>query len=359
MMRVLHLAEFAKGGVATYLQQLIHYQQKKYGYNNVYLAVSDKNSEMFDEIEEPFKIRYDYDRNLKGILSLRSTFKRLIKSIKPDIIHVHSTFAGFSARLVSRSRNQKLIYTPHGWAFNQDTSTFKKNIYSFIEKRLASRTDAITDISSFEMNSAIKRGINKEKLSLIYNGVSLSPKYFEIPKMFNHSKLNLLFIGRFDKQKGLDYLLKVFNTKNYKDINLHIIGESVLSKQSYSSSKENVYFIGRIENRLIDSYIKEVDAVIIPSRWEGFGLVAIEAMRNEKPCIVSNRGALPELIQENINGYVFDFDDEDSLNNILQHLEKNDLRQKGVNGYQLFKANYTSEIMNEKIIDLYSSLLKT
>jgi glycosyltransferase involved in cell wall biosynthesis len=357
-MKILHLGEYAKGGVATYLNQLIPYQQKVYGYNNVYLAISNKNSETFNNIEEPFKIRYTYNRDLKGLWSLRGTYKKIIAEVNPDIIHVHSTFAGFGSRLFTRIEGRKLIYTPHGWAFNQETSTLKKKVYALIERKLSSKADSITDISSYEMNSAIANGINKEKLTLIYNGVSAVPSYFDIPQEFEDSNINLLFIGRFDKQKGLEHLLEVFETKDYNNVNLYIIGESVLSNDRYSSEKSNVHFIGKVDNVHIDSYIKKVDAVIIPSRWEGFGLVAIEAMRNGKPCIVSDRGALPELVKDGINGYVFEFEDKRSLNNILQNLDKEDLKQKGLKGKRIFEENFTSEIMNEKIINLYSHLLK-
>ena len=84
------------------------------------------------------------------------------------------------------------------------------------------------------------------------------------------------------------------------------------------------------------------DVVIMPSRWDGFGLVAIEAMRNSKPVIVSNRGALPELIKNNENGYIFDMDNLNSLILILSKLNKSDLKILGKNARKSFLKNFSA-----------------
>lgn len=357
-MKVLHIAEYAKGGVATYLNQIIPYQQDKLGKENVYLAVSNHNSEQFHYISENKQIRYKYNRNILGVAQLSQIYRKIIKKINPDIIHVHSTFAGFGSRLFKRRKHQKVIYTPHGWAFNQETSELKKKIYAFIEKYLAKKTDIITDISKYEMNQAIKRGIDSSKIRLIYNGISEKPTYKDIPLVYDKNKINLLFIGRFDRQKGLDYLLEVFDKYSLPSIMLNIIGESVISNTSPTSKNSNVNFIGKVENSSIDSYIKNADVVIIPSRWEGFGLVAIEAMRNKKACIVSNRGALPELVKHLENGYVFDLRKEDSLINIFKQLDKKRLKQMGEEGHKMFLELFTSQQLNTQLMNVYKKVVQ-
>ena len=100
------------------------------------------------------------------------------------------------------------------------------------------------------------------------------------------------------------------------------------------------------------------DAVIIPSRWEGFGLVAIEAMRNKKAVIASNRGALPELIQNEFNGYIFDLNNCEELVFILNNLDKDKMKLLGENGYLMYKEKFTSEILNEKLIIEYKKAIQ-
>ena len=91
----------------------------------------------------------------------------------------------------------------------------------------------------------------------------------------------------------------------------------------------------------------------MPSRWEGFGLVAIEAMKNSKPVIVSNRGALPELIKNNKNGYIFDMDNLNSLILILSKLNKSDLKILGKNARKSFLKNFSACKFVNNIYCLY------
>ncbi|MGR5878071.1 glycosyltransferase family 4 protein [Bacillus pacificus] len=116
---------------------------------------------------------------------------------------------------------------------------------------------------------------------LIHNGISPKRNEGIFKCEVDKSKINLLFVGRFDRQKGLDILLEFFNTYNMEHIDLYIIGDSILENQQLVIPN-NIKLIGWVENTNIDSYYSLFDAVIIPSRWEGFGLVAIEAMKNKK-----------------------------------------------------------------------------
>jgi glycosyltransferase involved in cell wall biosynthesis len=357
-MRILHIGEYAKGGVATYLNEVIRFQQRKFGVENIYLAISDFNSEPFDFIPTGNIKRYKYKRDFSNLILLPKKLNKIAEEIRPDIVHLHSTFAGVAFRLLKGENEWKIIYTPHGWSFNQETSNWKKIIYASVERFLAKKSDFITDISKFEMSAAIDRKIDKNKLVLIYNGLSVKDrKENEINLQVNNKKINLLFIGRFDKQKGLDLLLSFFSKYKTDRIELFVIGESVLSNHESFVYSDNIHLIGKVDNVLIDDYIKKMDALIIPSRWEGFGLVAIEAMRNKKPAIVSNRGALPELVVDGKHGYVFNMNDLNSLEIILDNLSKEKLMDMGEQCYQRFLQLFTSDKMNNSIIDIYQKAL--
>ena len=90
----------------------------------------------------------------------------------------------------------------------------------------------------------------------------------------------------------------------------------------------------------------------MPSRWEAFCLVAIEAMKYGKPVIVSNRGALPELVQEGINGWFFDMDDSYSLLSLLKTINnKNALDGEKINNY--FQKNFILEKMLKDMFSKY------
>lgn len=286
--------------------------------------------------------------------------QHVIRIEKPDIIHIHSTFAGAFVRLplILKKNRPKIIYCPHGWSFTMEIANWKKKIYAYIERFLALKTDVIINISKHEFEKSLAFNLPKQKSTVIYNGITDSlASQNEVDLDLDNNRINLLFVGRFDRQKGLDVLLNFFGKYDLEHIHLFIIGDSVLQNSELNVPK-NVTLIGWVDNKVIHSYYQLFDAVIVPSRWEGFGLVAIEAMKNYKALIVSNRGALPELVVDGHNGYIFNMENEDSLLSILSTINKRDLKDMGENGHCIFKQKFTSNYMNKRIIDLYCYLLK-
>jgi glycosyltransferase involved in cell wall biosynthesis len=360
---VLHIGEYVKGGIYTYIYELIEYQVQKEEFA-VFLLVSEHNSEKIFPLNKESIFFYNYKRNLLGILRAFVTIRKYIDAIKPDIIHVHSTFAGFITRLplfFSFKRKYKVIYCAHGWSFLIDTSKIKRHVYLFIEKLLSKVTDRIINISHYEHNQALLYGFPKEKCVCIPNGVKLKktlPDQTNELTQIDHSKINILFVGRFDKQKGVDILLNAIPKIKRKDIHFYLIGDTVLSKQRINKNNENTTFLGWLDNTKVNLWYRQVDAVIMPSRWEGFGLVAIEALSHEKPVIASNRGALPEIIIDGVNGYIFDLHNEDQLLSIIEKLDKDILKKLGKKGNDIYKEKYISERMNLEISKLYRSVLE-
>lgn len=353
-MKVLHVGEYAQGGVATYIRTLLSHPE----YPNIedFLICSEKNSEKNWPISKENIIYYSYSRNLMSIIPAIRAIKNAIDEINPDVIYCHSTWAGLFVRLPQFifSKKHRIIYNAHGWSFLRDTAKWKKNVYALIERILLLKTDKIINVSCFEYNAAKRYGLNSEKQKVIYSG--LPEKKADIDKTIKLSdkKINILFVGRFDPQKGVDYLLDVFNKCARKDIHLTLIGDNVIGGLQIKKQNTNqITFLGWVPHDRIASYYNACDAVIMPSRWEAFGLVALEAMKYGKPVIASNRGALPELIEENKNGIIFNFDDKESLLKIVNSLEKETLKDMGVLAKQIFYSKYTADNMISRTVEVY------
>ncbi|WP_061086463.1 glycosyltransferase [Heyndrickxia coagulans] len=353
-MKVLHVGEYVNGGVATYINELLEYQLADPTVEDVFLAISDYNSEMNFNIDEKKIFRYKYKRNIIYIFIALFTLNNIINKVKPDIIHLHSTFAGIMVRLLFfiKKKDSHIIYTPHGWSFIMDISKFKKRIFSIVEKILSNRTDKIINISQFEYDESMKYGLPEAKSVIVHSGVKISNRTKKIDLKLDSNKINLLFIGRFDYAKGLDILLELFKRNNIKDRELYIIGASVL-KDTKVVIPKNVHELGWVNHNEIDDYIVNFDAIIVPSRWEGFGLVVLEAMRNKKAVLVSSRGALPELVIEGLNGFIFDINSSEDVLKCISKIRKDELEKMGIEGYKLFKSKYTSKNMNKSILSIY------
>lgn len=352
-MKILHVGEYVNGGVATYIRTLIDGLQN-YCDIESYLVMSEyKSQKEWGNI--PKKIfYYKYKRKVTNIFSAIKQIHEVIEEVNPDIIHVHSTWAGLFVRLpyLIKRKKCKIIYTAHGWSFIMDVSKERKCLYSIIERILSMVTDKIINISKFEEKAALRYGLNKKKMTVIYNGVKDINYNIKCNVDENNDKIRLLFVGRLDKTKGIDILLDIYNKNKFKNLHLYIIGESVLDNIEIKSN-DNITYLGWVDNKYIDKYYQMCDVVIMPSRWDGFGLVVIEAMRNSKPVIVSNRGALPELIKNNENGYIFDMDNLNSLILILSKLNKSDLKILGKNARKSFLKNFSACKFVNNIYCLY------
>lgn len=355
MIKVLHIGEYVSGGVAVYLKTLIE-ESKESDIKN-YLLMSSYKSDKNWRIDKNKITFYSYKRNFFRLIIAMIYIYSHIKKVQPDIIHVHSSWAGVMVRILylCKKRREKIIYTPHGWSFIMENPFWKRKIYGLIEKTLSLVTDEIVNVSKYEEKKAIEYGIPFGKMSVIYNGVKEPIKKNNKVVNMKEDKLNLLFVGRLDYSKGLDIFLKTYYMEEFSKLHLYIIGKSILEKNEIRSDNRTTY-LGWIDNEELDLYYEACDVVVMPSRWEGFGLVAIEAMRNEKPIIASNRGALPELIENKKHGYIFDIDNPIELKNILMGLDKENLKNMGKLSKERYAALFTAKKMQENIYFLYRKI---
>jgi len=347
--KVLHVAEQAKGGVSTILNELLNYSSN---IDSVTTAVlTNKNHEQY--INKDSKIyTFKGTRSVIGLFSFFLRVREVVNDFKPDIVHLHSSFAGAVGRLALMFSNIKIVYHPHGVSFDPDrVQGFKGWTLKFIEQVLSIFCHKIIAISKYEL-LCLETIIARKKLALVVNGVR------DVDVDFNLARNEkLLFIGRLDTQKGLQFLLDFYinNTPNYE---LDIAGESCVTNSSDKINNSKVKYLGWLDYEEVPTLLSSYKAVIIPSLWEGFGLVAIEALRSGTPIITSDRGALPYIVSQGDSiGTVFKLDDIDnSLPDSLHRLDQIYDADIHSRCRQTFLDNFESSKMCADIFRVYSSL---
>lgn len=366
-MIILHFTEYASGGIATYLKYLISAQSRLTDVEKIYLLVSNFNSDndlLKLSSNKLVVIKYKYRRSVKGIFKIWSLSK-LIRKLNPDIIHIHSSFAGMiRMKFLFSSFKKRIIYCAHGWSFNQDISLVRKNIYKIMEFFLSFGCEKIINISNYEeINSSF---IENNKMITIYNSLPLCDDALpHITHKFNKNSevLKILFVGRLDKQKGIDLLVRSVNSMDESNsCELTIVGDAVVNPIIEKKNTDNIKFLGWLDKTKVYQAMSEADVLVIPSRWEGFGLVALEAMRAHCLVLASDAGALPEIVLNEDTGFVFHSGSLDSLEYELKQVKSLSPLQKEImedKAYRRFEYCFSYNKMLDQIMKLYNLVLNT
>lgn len=212
----------------------------------------------------------------------------------------------------------------------------------------------------------------KKPLIIIPNGIDLKDYTFN-SKIDIHNDLNIpldekiiVFVGRLHPIKGLNYLIKALHlikSKNYK-LALLIIGRG--SEQSKLKNLVNeynlntdVYFIGEVKNKEIPNYLSSCDIFVLPSLSEGFPIVILEAMASGLPIVATNVGGLPDIIEENLNGFLIEPRNPDEIANKIIFLLNNPYECKKIGLYNKeYVKKYQWDFVIDKLEDTYTEVLK-
>jgi len=170
---------------------------------------------------------------------------------------------------------------------------------------------------------------------------------------------NLLFVGRLVEEKGIEVLLKAARIIKF---NLTIIGDGPLRDlvTNAASTNSNIHYLGYQDKVSIANHMKRCKALIFPSTWyEGFPLTILEAFSTGTLVIASRLGAMAEIIQDRVNGLLFEAGDEIALANKIVEVDSEPEWAKllGENARQSYLSHYTPAKNYGLLIGIYSKAL--
>lgn len=350
-MKVLHVAETLKGGLETYLRIVSNFQKNSPEISQVKFILPGRVDWLNPESAHVVPTA----RSPLSLVGYAARVKKIIESERPAVLHLHSSIAGGIVRsmaLLGQIPSEvRIVYCSHGWAFDQAASRYKKSAYRWIERLLSWRSDAIICISPHEVRIAQESGI--KRCICIPNGIdSVGPGQEQplLPQPEARQR-KVLFVGRLDRQKGIDLLLDAY-IRVRPDFKLIVVGEAVRNDLQLAQS-DQVEFRGWLEKEELDAVYQSCDAIVVPSRWEGFGLVAVEAMARGKAVFASAVGGLVDIVENDRSGRLFDLAHMDQMLRELDSIPADALQRMGQTGRRIFEEKFTSQRMNTAIVDLY------
>lgn len=316
-------------------------------------------------INAPF-VRKSFFKNITVIKKL----KRIIKSRRYDLIHVHTETGGFLFLISSLfcKKTAKYVYTPHGTSFYKGSSIKSKIVYKPIEKKIAKRMDA-----NLSMNDEEKAFFDacSQKTSKYVHGIGLNIERIigikpysrkDVCNMFgiDDESVLLLSVGEICSRKNhsiiLDALSKIENINiKYLICGTGDLKDKLIKKANKLGIEDKVIFAGYRTDVL--RIVSACDIFAFPSVYEGLPVSVMEAMAFKKPVVCSSIRGNRELIDHEKGGYLISCNDAESYARYIKILAGDKNLRKQFGAYNRSKVELFSEDQVKKELRaIYSNL---
>jgi glycosyltransferase involved in cell wall biosynthesis len=300
-------------------------------------------------------------KNFLNQISLLS--KHLRKN--PSPVHAHLPKSELLAAIAVS--NKYFVFTRHNSeAFWPGGPRIISNLLSKFVCKRASQSIAISNaVKSY----LIKRGEipNGYTIDVVYYGfqknISINSVGLGlISNIMNSQSLNYKIgtIGRLVPQKDYPTLLSAFSNvlKSLPNIELYVVGEGYLQKELIKLSKtlgihDKVHWVGKTE--YIKEFLSKIDLFILSSKYEGFGLVLLEAMVSKKPIIAANNSAIPEVLGKTYEGLFSTGDTKALAQQITTAISDSSFSERLVQSYSSQLSLFDPSKMHKNIKDIYSN----
>ena len=364
------------GGVETHLNDLVSELAKReinsyvLTYQPVMSDVKAKSIEIL--FQRVYIVRLEVLRNLfiklepypildfllltPGLL-FYSIYFLILNNKKVDIIHAHGLNAAFIARILKYLFNKPILVSTHV------TYSFGNSLLGKIVYTIFNSFDHLFTLSKASKKELLDLGVIEKRITVYKYWVDQeifkirNQKVLRDSYNFENNEFIIFFAGRLIEKKGVKPLIEGFNLLNNSDTKLIIAGTGPLEDYVKENTKinKNIVYVGGLDSNQIKDYYSISDTLIIPSTHdEGFGRVILEALSSGIPVIGSNRGGIPEAVDDKVS-ILIDVSPENIKKSILdmkKMIEKNGKKNIQETCREFAEKNYSCDNIN-KFIDIY------
>ena len=303
-LRVLHVSRPTTGGVAVYVAQAAGDQRARGWDVAVACPPGGDLHERCAAAGVPW-FRWPAARGPgPGTLREARDLRRLVRTFAPDVVHLHSSKAGLAGRLGRRLRGVPTIFQPHGWSWLAATGV--QSVVSRRWERLAVRwTDALICVGTGELEEGVRAGVCGP-YRLVRNGVDLRrfTPADESARSAARTRLGLprgvplaVCVGRVTRQKGQDVLVAAWRdvVERCPAARLAIVGDGEDLAALRRDPVEGVLFVPAVRDTR--TWLAAANVVVLPSRWEGLPLTALEALAMGRPVVGTDIPGVTEVVR--------------------------------------------------------------
>jgi glycosyltransferase involved in cell wall biosynthesis len=320
MIKILYILEATSGGTQKHVVDIAKSIDKTEFQIDIIYSIF-RNKHFIEESNGIFNKMYGLPIKRSAAISDISNIlkiRKIIKQNKYDIVHCHSTKAGFVGRLSALiSNHPNVIYSPHGFMFCDTRIKMRRLLYLHLEKYLGYITHKLIAVSGSERDLALQHNIVPiKKVTTLYN--SIDPSEFNdfqyknrVKEKLNdrNSEIILGTVGRLYYQKDPITLIKSFKIINdqYPNTKLIIVGDGPLEQECIKlinklQLQDKINLVGSQKNS--KAFLKMFDIFILSSHYEGLPYALLEAMMMGIPSVGTDVVGIKDLIINDETGYL-------------------------------------------------------
>ena len=289
---------------------------------------------------------------------------RLIRRIKPDIVHAHSSKAGVVARLAGRRTGVPVVFTAHGWGFSPGTPPARRALAWAVEAFVAPLGARIICVSESDRQLALSRRVGtSEKLVTVRYGIPPQSDQAQPAT----SPPRLIMVARFNEQKDQATLLHALSLLERdgkeRDFHVDLVGSGPDFSKLQTLARElnllnRVSFLG--DRHDVPQLLTGSQVFILSTHYEGLPISIMEAMRAGLPVVATDVSGIKEEVEHQQTGFLTPHLDAPALARALDALIQDAPRRKamGLAARQKFEQEFTRDRMLRQIEELYRELAR-
>jgi glycosyltransferase involved in cell wall biosynthesis len=309
---------------------------------------------------------YNYDLiHIANLVNMPDIFLKFKPLDIPVVTTVHSTIKGQVRGFLDANRNFLSLAASERWSLAlYPYISLMEKIYLRQTRYLITVSFNLADLlrTQYHYQGMIQPILNGVDLEL-FNHEKVDDPYDRFPQLKGRGPI-VLYVGRLVARKGLNLFVEAIT--KLRDTSAHFVfvgngSEELLFQllRQYNIPEEKYTYLGFIPNHDLPALYKLSSIFVLPSYYENIPFVLLEAMAMKLPCIASNVGGVPEIINHGDNGLLFEAGDIHSLITRIRFLLGNEEQRSRIaeNGFRRVNVDFPSVIMAEKHLLLYQNVL--
>lgn len=319
------------------------------------------NSEYLEEYNHIHLVSVSVKHKIKTFILSCIKLNTMLKIKRIDIVHIHMSERGSCIRTMAfinlcKKYNVPVIVHSHGSEIEIWIKSVNKIIKNRFKKSMQ-KADAILVLTP--------GWVDFWREIVDVSNIYVVPNYVKVTKFIKkiylkNECLHVLFMGQIGERKGtfdLIRAIKIIKNKGY-NVKLHICGDGEREKCDDLIKKYNllneVKTLGWVNGKEKKQELYNADCLVLPSKYESFGIVLLEGMANQLPCICGDGGYSKEILKDGVDGFVIESGNEESIAAALQKFyEKDILDNMGTCAYYNVKKKFSEEVVIKKLITVY------